>query len=216
MISRQKDLTGMKRELNHHYIGKSYGGNQDWFRTFMMRLGGCGAETACESSLYFAREFGFKNLYPFNCDEIKREEYVDFAHIMEGYLWPRITGINKLSIYVNGYIKYLRDTGEFRVDVSGFSGDHTYEEAAEVVKDQIDAGLPIPFLTLRHKDKTYSDYVWHWYLVNGYEETPEGLRVKAVTYSEYEWLDLKGLWNTGAKPTGGMIIYSVRDTESVL
>lgn len=45
---------------------------------------------------------------------------MDFAHIMEGYLWPRITGINKLSIYVNGY-----------------------------------------------------------------EDTPEGLKVKAVTYSEY-------------------------------
>ena len=48
----------MKRELNHHYIGESYGGNQDWFRTFWMRIGGCGAETACESSLYFARELG--------------------------------------------------------------------------------------------------------------------------------------------------------------
>ena len=43
------DLTvakaGMKRELEHFYIGYSYGGNQDWFRTFMMRIGGCGAET---------------------------------------------------------------------------------------------------------------------------------------------------------------------------
>ena len=32
--------TEMKRELHHFYIGRSYGGNQDWFRTFMMRLGG--------------------------------------------------------------------------------------------------------------------------------------------------------------------------------
>ena len=35
--------TEMKRELDHFYIGRSYGGNQDWFRTFMMRLGGCAA-----------------------------------------------------------------------------------------------------------------------------------------------------------------------------
>lgn len=201
----------MKRELNHHYIGESYGGNQDWFRTLWMRIGGCGAETACESSLYFARELGFTKLYPFNSDDVKREEYVDFAHMMEDYLWPRLTGINKLSIYVNGYVKYLRDAGEYRVDVGEFSGDHTYEEAAEKVKEQIDSGLPIPFLTLMHKDTRFSDYVWHWYLVNGYDETQEGLKVKAVTYSGYKWLDLKRLWNTGCKPTGGMIIYTVHD-----
>lgn len=201
----------MKRELNHHYIGESYGGNQDWFRTLWMRIGGCGAETACESSLYFARELGFTKLYPFNSDDVKREEYVDFAHMMEDYLWPRLTGINKLSIYVNGYVKYLRDAGEYRVDVGEFSGDHTYEEAAEKVKEQIDSGLPIPFLTLRHNDTRFSDYVWHWYLVNGYDETQEGLKVKAVTYSGYKWLDLKRLWNTGCKPTGGMIIYTVHD-----
>ena len=201
----------MKRELNHHYIGESYGGNQDWFRTLWMRIGGCGAETACESSLYFARELGFTKLYPFNSDDVKREEYVDFAHMMEDYLWPRLTGINKLSIYINGYVKYLRDAGEYRVDVGEFSGDHTYEEAAEKVKEQIDSGLPIPFLTLRHKDTRFSDYVWHWYLVNGYDETQEGLKVKAVTYSGYKWLDLKRLWNTGCKPTGGMIINTVHD-----
>ena len=72
-----------------------------------------------------------RKLYPFDADDVKREEYVDFAHMMEDYLWPRFTGINKLSIYINGYVKYLRDTGEYRVDVSEFSGDHTCEEAAE-------------------------------------------------------------------------------------
>ena len=79
------------------------------------------------------------------------------------------------------------------------------------MKEQIDSVLPIPFLTLRHKDTRFSDYVWHWYLVNGYDETQEGLKVKAVTYSSYKWLDLKRLWNTGCKPTGGMIIYTVHD-----
>ena len=53
----------MRRELEHFYIGYSYGGNQDWFRTFMMRLGGCGAETACDSSLYFALHKGVEGIY---------------------------------------------------------------------------------------------------------------------------------------------------------
>ena len=53
----------MRRELEHFMIGNSYGGNQDWFRTFMMRIGGCGAETACDSSLYFAIHKGVEGIF---------------------------------------------------------------------------------------------------------------------------------------------------------
>ncbi len=52
---------------------------------------------------------------------LKREECVDFAHMMED-IYGLVARINKLSIYINGYVKYLQDTGEYRVDVSGFSG----------------------------------------------------------------------------------------------
>ena len=99
----------MRHELEHFTIGYSYGGNQDWFRTFMMRLGGCGAETACDSSLYFALHKGVKGIYPFDAENLSKREYVDFAHMMEKYLWPRLSGIDKLSIYVDGYSKYLND-----------------------------------------------------------------------------------------------------------
>lgn len=54
----------MKRELKHFCIGSSYGGNQDWFPTFMMKIGGCGAETACDSSIYFALHCGLTALAP--------------------------------------------------------------------------------------------------------------------------------------------------------
>ena len=73
----------MKRELEHFSIGRSYGGNQDWFRTFMMRIGGCRAETACDSSLYFALRRGVEGIYPFDKDRLTKSDYVDFAHIME-------------------------------------------------------------------------------------------------------------------------------------
>lgn len=197
----------MKKELNHYYIGESYGGNQDWFRTYWMRLGGCGAETACECSIYFAREFEFKSAYPFDANSITKREYVDFAHIMEPYLRPRLSGINKLSIFVEGYGKYLKNQGIDGIKLSEFSGERTYDEAREIVKQQIDKGMPLAFLTLRHRNKKYEDYVWHWYLVNGYDETREGLKVKAVTYSEYEWLDLRELWDTRSNPKGGIILF---------
>ena len=159
----------MKKELPHFNIGSSYGGNQEWFRTFMMRLGGCGAETACDASIYFARERGVANIYPFDAGHLTREDYVNFGHQMERYLWPRRMGINTLDTFIDGYTKYLQDAGVTGLTMRGFSGSEPYEEAAAAVRSQIDAGYPVTMLMLRHAMRRYRDYVWHWFLINGYD-----------------------------------------------
>ena len=198
----------MKRELGHFSIGTSYGGNQDWFKTFMMRIGGCGAETACDSSLYFAIHRNVENIYPFDAHNLSRKDYVDFAHMMEKYLHPRMTGINRLDIYVDGYAEYLRDRGVSRISMDTLAGSEPYDMAVEAIIRQIDAGYPVPTLILNHRDRSLKDYVWHWFLINGYEETAGTLKVKAVTYSSWQWLDLRRLWDTGFKDRGGLILYS--------
>ncbi len=159
----------MKRELRHFRIGDSYGGSQDWFRTFMMRIGGCGAETACDSSLYFALHRGISGLYPFDLSALTKEDYVEFGHRMEKYLWPRMRGINRPEIFAEGYRRYLRDCGVTRLSVDTLSGSVPYETAARAVRDRIDDGCPVPVLILNHRDKKLKDYVWHWFLLNGYE-----------------------------------------------
>ena len=197
----------MKRELEHFKIGNSYGGNQDWFRTFMMRLGGCGAETACDSSLYFAIHLGVEGIYPFDKENLSKDDYVDFAHMMEKYLWPRLSGINRLDIFVDGYTKYLNDRGVTCIGMDMLDGSETYGKAAAAVMNQIDSGYPVPILNLNHKDKAFKDYEWHWFLINGYEETDNTLFVKAVTYSGFQWLDFQKLWDTGFANKGGLILY---------
>ncbi len=193
-------------------IGSSYGGNQDWFRTFMMRLGGCGAETACDSSLYFAIHRGVEGIYPFDPEHLTREDYVEFAHMMENYLWPRMMGINKPETFAAGYSKYLQDCGITGLSMEILHGNEPYEAASAAVRKQIDGGFPIPTLILNHREKSLKDYVWHWFLINGYEETDDTLMVKAVTYSGYEWLDLGKLWNTGHAGRGGLILFDHADT----
>lgn len=197
----------MRRELDHFMIGASYGGNQEWFKTFMMRLGGCGAETACDSSLYFALHRGVRGIYPFDLSHLTRPDYVNFGHLMEKYLWPRWSGINSLDIYVGGYGKYLRDRNITEIRMDTLDGSEPYEKAAETVIGQIDAGYPIPTLVLNHRSKEMKEYVWHWFLINGYEEREDTLMVKAVTYSGYEWLDLRVLWDTGSESKGGFVLY---------
>ena len=179
----------------------------------MMRIGGCGAETACDSSLYFALHRGVENTFPFDLQDISRKDYVEFAHIMERYLWPRMNGIHRPEIFIDGYTKYLEGRGVDCIKMDIFRGSEPYDKAAETVRRQIDSGYPLPTLVLNHRDRTYRDYVWHWFLINGYEETEETLLVKAVTYSEYKWLDLRRLWNTGYANKGGFVLFSLTGNE---
>ena len=213
-----------KRELDHFYIGNSYGGNQDWFRSFMMRIGGCGAETACDSSLYFALNAGIEGIYPFDAHRLSKRDYVDFAHLMEKYLWPRMSGIDRTGIFIEGYAKYLKDRGVDCISMTTLEGTEPYEAAAAAIRKQIDEGYPVPTLILNHRDRKYADYNWHWFLINGYDvrrddssnaEADAGrctMFVKAVTYSSYEWLDLRRLWDTGHIRRGGLVLFEA-DTE---
>ncbi len=198
-----------RAELPHFRIGDSYGGNQDWFPTFMMRIGGCGAETACDSSVYFALHKGLTAIAPENAAELTKEDYIRFAYEMKPYLSPRSTGIDRLELYIDGYAQYLLDHGETRLSMTPLPGEAAYAEARNAVIRQIDQGCPIPTLVLNHRNSKLRSYVWHWFLLNGYDASEDAFWVKAVTYSQFEWLDLKELWDTGHERRGGFVLYHI-------
>ena len=175
----------------------------------MMHIGGCGAETACDSSIYFAVHRGLKRIAPGNAASLTKDDYIRFAYQMKPYLSPRMTGIDRLDIYIDGYAEYLRSCGESGLSMTTFDGGEPFEKARDAVVRQIDGGCPVPTLILNHSNKRYADYVWHWFLINGYDDSGDEFLVKAVTYSAYEWLSLKGLWNTGFKRRGGFVLYHI-------
>ncbi len=203
----------VKRELEHFWIGDSYGGNQDWFPTFMMRVGGCGAETACDSSICLALHRGLTKLAPHDPGALTRQDYVRFAYRMKPYLSPRRTGIDRLDIFMDGYARYLKDCGETRLTMTALEGNAPPQEARAAVERQIGLGCPIPTLVLHHRDGAFRDYVWHWFLINGWDDSDGVFRVKAVTYGGWRWLDLGALWNTGYERRGGFVLYRVRETQ---
>lgn len=128
---------------------------------------------------------------------------------MKPYLSPRMSGIDRLEIFTDGYAEFLRDRGETRLNMEQFSGDEPYEKAREIVMRQINCGYPLPTLILNHSDRRFKDYVWHWFLINGYDDSENGFLVKAVSYSSYRWFSLKALWNTGYQRRGGFILYHI-------
>ncbi|MGI6177317.1 MAG: hypothetical protein ACOYJO_02540 [Eubacterium sp.] len=225
----------MRKELPYFNIDGEYGGDQDWFRDPSMRLGGCGAETACDLSIYLTLYKG-RPLYPFDARSLTREDYCRFTKIMKPYLHPRFSGIDRLDIYTEGFGRFLEDSGENGVGLETLDGASTYAEAERAVRSSIDSGMPVVMLVLNHKDPAFRDYEWHWFILNGYDDGGAGSggargdshldarrtadaedmgtagggscikSVKAVTYGSWEWLDFHALWDTGMTRRGGLVL----------
>ena len=196
----------MKKELEYFRINNAYGGNQEWFRDPMMHLGGCAAATACDVSILMALYHNRPELYPFEAKELNKRDYVSFAMKMKPYLRPRMQGVNTLDIFMDGYGQYLMDRGERKITMKGFDGVNTVESAKNLVREQIDKGMPMPCLILYHKDKKLKDFMWHWFPLIGYDEAEDRMMVKTATYGEEYWLDMDELWDTGYSQKGGLVI----------
>ena len=39
--------------------------------------------------------------------------------------------------------------------------------------------------------------------------------VRTVTYSRYDWLDLRRLWDSGYDNKGGLVLYEMQETEKI-
>lgn len=193
-------------ELPHFQIEGVFGGNQNWFRDPMMYLGGCGALTACDLCINLARYHCKELLYPDNVQHIKREDYIRFGKRMKPYLRPRFGGIKTLHLFIEGFQAYLQDVGERELRLSAFEGDRQAVDAEAAVRQQIDQGIPIPYLLLKHKNPHFKDYVWHWFLLTGYESRGDKFFVKTATYGGFHWFPLQELWQTGYTEQGGMVL----------
>lgn len=198
----------MLKELDYFWVGEEYGGRQSLLPDMIMRFAGCAAVTACDSLIYMTLYKNLKNLCPFSTDQLRGRDYVAFFKTVKPYLRPRLMGINRLEIFVAAFKKFLKEHGTFFLDVLPWSGDHDEQNTVETIKQQIDRGFLIPYLLLHHKNPNFENYEWHWFLLTGYDEKPDGrFMVKAVTYGAYEWLDFAKLWNTGYDRKGGLILF---------
>lgn len=200
----------MKRELDYFLVERSIGFNQERLPNLTMRMGGCGAVTACDCCIFIKKHYGISILYNGDTSNITKKEYISFTNIMKPYLRPRINGIDTLDIYIDGFSRYLSDVKDSAVALSGFSGNEDIEEAKRIIKRQIDSNMIIPTLTLNNKNSIMRDYRWHWYNIAGYDESDNDFRVKAISYGYYKWLDLELIWNTGYVKKGGLIIIDTK------
>lgn len=198
----------MEKELDYLDIEGCYGGNQEWFSYFSMRVGGCAAATACELLMYLShRDETYRGLCPFDSGHFTKAEFNEMGKRMRPYLKPRRNGINRLSIYMDGLSSYMEQEakrpGLLRME--GFDGNSRVQDAEAFIRSRLDDGMPVPYLLLRHRDPSFDEITWHWFMLTGYADRPEGFTVRYATYGERNEALLERLWDTGYEEKGGMV-----------
>ena len=196
-----------KKILDYFTIDGTPGGNQEWLTEWDMNMGGCGAVTACDVSIFLARlnPVKFGTLYPFDAKNLSRGDFIKFASSMRPFLSPRYHGIDYLETYICGFYDYMKEVKNENLILEGLSGNVDYEIFESAIKDQLDRNFPVPFLMLNHHDPKLEDFEWHWFNLAGYEELENDINVLTVTYSEYQWFSLHNMHDTRNECKGGVI-----------
>ena len=133
--------------------------------------------------------------------------------VMKPYLKPRVGGVSKLDMYLEGMGTYLQKCRVSDLLMTPFPGSKPAEEARAKIIFQINHGFPIPCLMLRHTNPKMKDFTWHWFIINGYdyEEGNEARSfcIKTATYGEETWFRFEMFWDTGYAQKGGLILYDI-------
>ena len=201
-----------KKELPYFHIDGQVGGNQSWFLDPWMHIGGCGALTMCDLLLFHAVCKGRTECYPFNHERLTKKDYKKFGMLMKPYLRPRESGIKDLKTFIDGAMLFLEDSEIEGFEMQKLEGYRPYEEAEAAVIDRIDHNMPVPMLMLKHRNKRFDFFEWHWFLLVGYETRQNSFYVKIATYGKEHWLPFKEFWETGELERGGLVI--VTETET--
>lgn len=203
----------MIKETAFFKINDSIGGNQDWFDSLFMRMGGCAICTALDVSINLKIHHDIDNIYPYDINSLSIDNYVRFSNIMKPYLKPRFKGIDSLEIYLNGYSKYLKDNNITNINLCGLSQDKPVNDAKQAIIQYIDQDYVIPFLLLRHNNYQFKDFIWHWFLIIGYKIENDIFYIKVSTYSREHWFKLEDIWDSGFKQKGGLILINHKEKK---
>lgn len=184
-------------------VGKTPGGNQDWFSDWWMHIGGCAALAACDTCICLAKNHEKKECCPFPTEHITVSQYVEFGMTMKPYIRPRVGGVTKLSDFTNGCGRYLKNQG-ILAKFCVCPGERSYEEAEKFLEDSLQKNMPVAFLLLKHKHEECKDLIWHWFMITGYERKDGKLIAIYHTYGKKYKINFATLWDTGFHKKGGM------------
>ena len=178
-----------------------------FFKNECARCDDAAVERAAEQMFSAGRKMKNAGQRPLCPRVITQKEYQDCLKSIRRYLRPGIHGVTRLELFTEGIERFMAEQGVTDIKAKGLHGSFSEKEAEQWIIHQIDNNMPVPFLLLDHKTFPHDDYVWHWFLLNGYDRSGRIFRVKAASYGTWKWFTLREMWNTGCAKKGGLILF---------
>ncbi len=175
-----------------------YGGNQYWFPKKFNQLSGCGPVVAANITAYLSQTFKdkYNDLYPYKGIVNKKDFTLHMVEIRK-YVKPGIFGLTSVNKFSDGVLAFSKNRG---VSLTSHILDEkadSIQEAINFILEALSQRLPIAILVLKHQNKEFKEFTWHWMTITGLNLKPESntFYISVSTYGEHREINLDLLWN---------------------
>ncbi len=179
--------------IDHNY----YGGNQDWYNSYIKRLAGCGPTTASTITMY--------ELNKLNYHEYTKKEFISLMKDLWKYITPGMMGVDTVNKYKDGYDKYLK-TSNLNISKSKILilDTASIDEIEKYLQEAIKTDHPVAFLNLNNGSEKQIDS-WHWTTIVSLENINNNLYVEICDEGLLKKVNLSNWLNTSSR--GSFIYY---------
>ena len=190
-----------------HTNGASFGSNQAWYKRHWAKRAGCGACCAANLTTYLAKtRSSLRPLY--SQPTTNKSDFINHMEDLFKYIKPGLLGVNKLSKFSDGLLKYAKDRN-VEIEIHIFNIDDYKFKTRNIcalttfVKSALDSDSPIAFLNLsRGNEKRLQN--WHWITITSVEIIENKLIATASDEGIKRTFDLS-LWFLTSRKHGGLI-----------
>lgn len=175
-----------------------YGGNQYWFPKKFNQLSGCGPVVAANITAYLSQTFTdkYNDLYPYKGIVNKKDFTLHMVEIRK-YVKPGIFGLTSVNKFSDGVLSFAKNRG---VSLTSHILDEkadSIQQAIDFILEALSQRLPVAILILKHQNKEFKEYTWHWMTITGLNLNSQSNRcfISVSTYGEHREINLELLWN---------------------
>lgn len=175
MITRSIKQLDLFRIADEVTGGIHYGADQEWYRTMLQRLSGCGPSTAANILFYLFRRS--EERAP-DTPPISKRDYVAHMEDVWQYVTPSTRGIPSAEMLCEGVVKYTKakdiSIALNYIDIpKSVSLRPTFGDVLAFVGKALNDDTPVAFLNLNNGEIKQLDS-WHWVTIISLDYEPDG------------------------------------------
>lgn len=187
---------------------KTYGANQEWYKTPWQRKAGCGP-TACSHLMWYLSRTRPECAGLCCYDGHQRQDFIRLMEDVWEYVTPGAAGVNRTELFSDGAIAYARskdvELKHLTIQIPGLLQKRPdWIEIRQFLIDSFKADLPVAFLNLSNGALKNLDS-WHWVTLTGIDTDHD--QVQMYDQGIKTIIDLKK-WLKTTLQGGGFVVLS--------